>query len=46
MFEIEERQLLELFAAIEPELYKFPAIHRADRRRRVEEFAGRQRLST
>ena len=39
---LDEGRLLELFAAIEPELYKFPAIDPGDLRRRVEEFAARR----
>ncbi len=41
---VEPAQLLELFAAIEPELYRFPAVDARDLRRRVEEFVvGHQR---
>ncbi len=38
---VEPGRLLELFAEIEPELYRFPAVDPASFRRRVEELAGR-----
>ena len=37
---IENRQLLELAAAIEPQLYRFPAVDPPDFRRRVEAFVA------
>lgn len=37
---IESARLLELFAAIEPQLFRYPAIDPAAFRRRVEAFAG------
>jgi hypothetical protein len=37
---IDPAQLLELFGAIEPQLYRFPAVDPVKLRRRVEEFAS------
>ena len=37
---IDEERLLDLFHAIEPELYKFPAVDAKDLRRRVEEWVA------
>ena len=37
---VEAERLLDLFTAIEPELYKFPAVGAKDLRRRVEEWVG------
>ncbi len=40
---IESDELLRLFAAIEPELYRFPAIDPSSFRSAVEEFASSRR---
>lgn len=40
---VEPSRLLELFEAIEPELYRYPAIDPAAFRRAVEELVGKQR---
>jgi hypothetical protein len=37
---VESDRLRSAFDAIEPQLYRFPAIDPADFRRRVEEFVG------
>jgi hypothetical protein len=42
---IQADELLRLFATIEPELYRFPAIDRATLRRKVEAAAGERRTS-
>ncbi len=40
---VDPQRLLDLFIAIEPELYKFPAVDRQDLRRRVEEWVALHR---
>lgn len=40
---VDAERLLELFTAIEPDLYKFPAVDARDLRRRVEEWVAAHR---